>query len=72
MRYGREAKRGDLCYVGSKRYVQANNHYLDDYDDTQPESYLMYWDANNLYGGCYDGAITIQRLKNDHKHLRGR
>ena len=43
-------KRGGLCFVGSKRHVQANNHYLDNYDETKPETYLMYWDANNLYG----------------------
>ena len=37
-----------LCFVGSDRYVKANNHYLHDYDDTQPESHSIYWDANNL------------------------
>ena len=28
-------KRGGLCLVGSKRYVKANNRYLDDYDEKQ-------------------------------------
>ena len=42
--------RGGLCFVGSKRHVKANNHYLEDFDATKPENYLMYWDANNLYG----------------------
>ena len=43
-------KRGGLCFVGSKRYVQANNKYQEDYDKTRPSTYIMDWDANNLYG----------------------
>ena len=43
-------KRGGLCFVGSQRHVKANNHYLDKYDNTKPENYLMYWDATDLYG----------------------
>ena len=43
-------KRGGLCFVGTKRYAKANNIYLDDYDEKQESSYIMYWDANNLYG----------------------
>ena len=40
-------KRGGLCFVGSERHVKAKHHYLDDYDNTKPETYLMYFDANN-------------------------
>ena len=43
-------KRGGLCYVGSKRHVKANNKYLPDFDIANPSTFLMYWDANNLYG----------------------
>lgn len=43
-------KRGGLCYVGSKRHVKANNKYLDDYKPEEDSNYIMYWDANNLYG----------------------
>ena len=43
-------KRGGLCFVGSKRHVKANNKYLENYDDKQDSTYIMYWDANNLYG----------------------
>jgi hypothetical protein len=43
-------KRGGLTFVGSKRYAKANNKYLPDYDKTKESSYLLYLDANNLYG----------------------
>ena len=43
-------KRGGLCFVGSKRYVKANNKYLPTYQQEKDANYLMYWDANNLYG----------------------
>ena len=44
-------KRGGLCFVGRKRYVKASTMYLDDYDESKPSNHIMYWDANNLYGG---------------------
>ena len=34
----------------SKRYAEANNHYVEGYDPEQPNNYLMYLDANSLYG----------------------
>ncbi|GBM60377.1 hypothetical protein AVEN_156939-1 [Araneus ventricosus] len=34
----------------SHRLTSANNPYLPNYDPTGPNSYIMYWDANNLYG----------------------
>ena len=56
-------KRGGLCFVGSKRHVKANNHYLEDFDETKPENYLMYWDANNLYGYAMRQVLPYKGLK---------
>lgn len=39
----------------SQRY--ANNPYLSDYDPCQPSNYLMYLDANNLYGWAMSQSL---------------
>ena len=36
-------KRGGLCFVGSKRHIEANNEYLENYDDKKDSNYLMYF-----------------------------
>ena len=41
--------RGGICEAITK-YKEANNKYMKNYDKTKPSSYLMYVDANNLYG----------------------
>ena len=41
--------RGGICSAISK-YGKANNKYMKNYDSSKESSYLMYVDANNLYG----------------------
>ena len=52
-------KRGGLWLVGSKRYAEANNKYLDDYDESKPSTYLMDWDAKQIVWTCYDSTAAI-------------
>ena len=41
--------RGGISYI-AKRFSKANNKYMQSYDDKKPNKYIIYLDANNLYG----------------------
>ena len=41
--------RDGFSYIAN-RYSKPNNKYLSDYDKSKDSSYLMYLDANKLYG----------------------
>ena len=41
--------RGCLCNK-VHNYAEANNRYMKNYDKNKESSFLMYVDANNLYG----------------------
>ena len=41
--------RGGISYIAN-RYGKANNIYMKEYDEKAPSKYIMYLDANNLYG----------------------
>ncbi|MFM7987173.1 MAG: hypothetical protein ACKPKO_48465, partial [Candidatus Fonsibacter sp.] len=54
-------KRGGLCFVGSQRYVKANNKYLPDYNPSVESNYVLYEYANNLY--------AYSMSENDHTQI---
>ncbi|XP_068749257.1 uncharacterized protein [Montipora capricornis] len=41
--------RGGISYIAN-RYGKANSKYMKTYDEKAPSKYIMYLDANNLYG----------------------
>jgi hypothetical protein len=47
----------------SHRYAQANNKYLSDYDKDKISSYIVYLDANNLYGGAMCNKLPKGNFK---------
>ena len=46
-----EGIRGRTCH-SIYEYAKTNNKYMKDYDENKESSYILYWDANNLYEQC--------------------
>ena len=53
---------GGICHA-IYSYVKANNNYMKDYDKNIESSYLMYLDANNLYGWAMSQKLPVDGFK---------
>ena len=54
--------RGGISMV-SKRHAKANNPLVSDYDESKPNSCIMYLDANNLYGWAMSKPLPKSGFK---------
>ena len=55
-------KRGGICMI-SKRYAKSNNKYTKNFDPLLPIKYIMYLDANNLYGWAMSQLLPIGNFR---------
>ena len=54
--------RGGICYV-IHRYAKANNKCMIYYDENIEISYILYLDANNLYGWAMSQKLPVNGFK---------
>ena len=54
--------RGGISQI-SHQYAEANNKYLKIYDESKEDSYIIYLDANNLYGGAMCEYLPIKNFE---------
>ena len=54
--------RGGITHI-SKRYAEANNKYMKDFNPDKPSSYIQYLDANNLYGWAMSQKLPTHDFK---------
>ena len=54
--------RGGITHI-SKRYAEANNKYMKNFDKTKPSTFIQYLDANNLYGWAMSQKLPTHGFK---------
>ena len=59
-----EGIRGGMCQ-STHRYDKANNKFMKNYDKKIESSYLIYLDANNLYGWAMSQKLHVNGFKRE-------
>ena len=54
--------RGGICHA-IHRYTEANNKYMKNYDKNKESLYLIYLDANDLYGWGMSQKLPVDGFK---------
>ena len=54
--------RGGITHI-SKRYAEANNKYMKDYNPDKETTFIQYLDANNLYGWAMSQQLPTHGFK---------
>ena len=54
--------RGGITHI-SKRYAEANNEYMKNFDPKKPSTFIQYLDANNLYGWAMSQPLPTHDFK---------
>ena len=54
--------RGGISYI-AKRYSEANNKYIENYDSTKLSVYIEYLDMKNLHGWAMSGCLPYGGFK---------
>ena len=55
--------RGGVSMIGSLRYAVANNKYMSQYDKDKISSFIIYYDACNLYGKAMSQKLPKRNFK---------
>jgi len=54
--------RGGMTHI-SKRYSEANNKYMKNFNPNKPSKFIQYLDANNLYGWAMSQSLPVGGFK---------
>jgi hypothetical protein len=54
--------RGGVCQVNN-HYSTANNKYMKNYDQNKPDSFILLFDYNNLYGWSMQQKLPIKSFR---------